>query len=212
MTAMGGMRTFSVLRFALAETACKSGRMQGPASVKWKVRSALREATGAVHERLHRSPSFAAIANQQLDVAGYTALLARIAAFHFTVSEHVELNAARSQRLARDLQVLGSPAPLRLNWNSPKTAAARLGLAYVVEGSTLGGKVIYRQLDYLFGRSAAGRRFFRGSASDGPRWRALCRRLEIEGHAPRSVDEMTAAAIAAFALFEQLIAPEIDHG
>lgn len=171
----------------------------------------LRGATGAIHERLHRAPPFAAIANQQLGVGGYAELLARIAAFHFTVGEHVDLDHARRQRLARDLQVLGLPAPERLHWGSPTSALARLGLAYVVEGSTLGGKVIYRQLDYLFGRSAAGRRFFRGSASDGPRWQALCRDLESEGQTPRAIDEMTAGAIAAFELFERLVARETAH-
>jgi heme oxygenase len=176
------------------------------------VRSALRDATGAVHERLHHAPPFAAIADQQLDVAGYTKLLARIAAFHLTVSKDLELDDTRPRLLARDLEVLGSPSPERLHWRSPESASARLGLAYVVEGSALGGKVIYRQLDYLFGNSARGRRFFRGSPSDGPRWQTLCRRLEQEGQTPRGLDEMIGGATAAFALFEQLVVPQVQHG
>jgi heme oxygenase len=180
--------------------------------VRWKARSALREATRAVHERLHQTPCFAAIANQELDVGRYAALLGRIAAFHCTVGPDHQHGNERRQLLARDLEVLGWPAPRPVNWSSPKSASARLGLAYVVEGSTLGGKVIYRQLDYLFGHSVAGRRFFRGSASDGPRWQALCRHLEAEGQTRRAVDEMIVGATAAFALFEQLIVPSVKHG
>jgi heme oxygenase len=179
--------------------------MQGRSSRQRKVRKALREATGAVHERLHQAPPFAAIANQQLDVSGYTALLERIAAFHFTVRRDLELDSARSQLLAADLEVLGWPAPQPLRWNFPEAASAKLGMAYVVEGSSLGGKVIYRQLDYLFGRSVAGRRFFRGSAADGPRWQTLCRHLEAEGQTSQAVDEIIAGATATFALFEHLV-------
>lgn len=185
--------------------------MQGRSSSQRKVRSALREATGAVHERLHQAPLFTAIANQQLDVSGYTALLERIAAFHFTVRRHLELDSARPQLLSMDLEDLGSPAPQPVGWNFPKAASAKLGMAYVVEGSSLGGKVIYRQLDYLFGRSVAGRRFFRGSAADGPRWQTLCCNLEAEGRTSQTVDEMVAGAMATFALFEQLVDSGGEH-
>lgn len=202
---LGGKRTLLILQFALAGTPCKARRMQERSSAKWKVRSTLREATGAVHERLHRAPPFAAIADRQLDLAGYTELLAQIAAFHFTVGREFDRGDERRQMLSRDLEILGSPAPQRLRWNSPTTGSAGLGVAYVVEGSSLGGKVIYRQLDYLFGHSAAGRHFFRGSTSDRQRWQALCRDLEAEGQNPDAIQEIIDGAAAAFAFFEQLI-------
>ena len=185
--------------------------MHEHSSAKWKVRSTLREATGAIHERLHRAPPFAAIADQQLDLAGYTELMTLIAAFHFTVGEEFERGDERRQMLSQDLELLGLPAPKRLRWNSPKIRSAQLGVAYVVEGSSLGGKVIYRQLDYLFGDSAAGRHFFRGSASDGQRWQALCRALESEGHNPGAIEELIDGAAAAFAFFEKLISQWRDY-
>ena len=179
--------------------------MQGRGSARWKVRGALRAATGAVHERLHQAPPFAAIANRELDLRGYSDLLARIAAFHFTVGPEIGLGHGRRELLMRDLEGLGAPQPDRLYWSPPKTVPAKLGWTYVVEGSSVGGKVIYRQLDYLFGSSATGRLFFRGSALDGPRWQALCGDLEAEGHSDRSVGEIIGGATAAFALFEQAI-------
>ena len=175
------------------------------------MRTALREATGAVHERLHLAPPFADLANQKLDLAGYRNLLASIAAFHFTVRRGGDIEDSRLDLLASDLEALGTPAPLRSDWNFPRTAAERLGLAYVVEGSSLGGKVIYRQLDYLFENSPAGRRFFRGTSSDGARWQALCRKLETEGQAPGAIDGMISGAAATFALFEQLVVGGSEH-
>ena len=81
----------------------------------------------------------------------------------------------------------------------------QLGWAYVVEGSSLGGKVIYRQLDYLFHRSAAGRLFFRGSPADSHCWQALCHDLEARGQTAKALDEMIFGARAAFALFERVL-------
>ena len=186
--------------------------MRGRNPASWKVRGALRDATGAVHERLHQAPPFAALANQQLDVGAYTELLRRIALFHVTVSRDLESGRARTRLLAQDLEALGARVPRPVAWSPPTSASARLGLAYVVEGSSLGGKLIYRQLDYLFGRSAEGRRFFRGSPSDGGRWQALCRNLEAEGRAAGTVEEMIGGARAAFALFEQLVFSGRGHG
>lgn len=176
------------------------------------MRAALREATGAIHERLHQARPFAALAGQQLDVRGYTDLLRGIAAFHFTVGPGLALDDSRGRRLAQDLEALGSPAPIPLDWSAPETAAARLGWTYVVEGSSLGGKLIYRQLDYLFGDSIQGRCFFKGSASDRIRWQMLCDRLEAAGRTSGAVDEMVGGANDAFGLFEQaLLAPVAAH-
>jgi heme oxygenase (biliverdin-IX-beta and delta-forming) len=186
--------------------------MDQPVPAKWKVRTALREATGAVHERLHQARPFTALMNKQLDVSGYTDLLRRIAAFHFTVGPELGLDDARGKLLAQDLDVLGSSAPARLSWRSPQSRAARLGWAYVVEGSSLGGKVIYRQLDYLFGDSAQGRCFFKGSGVDRIRWQMLCHRLEAEGRNFGAVGEMIGGANDAFELFEQaLLSPVPAH-
>ena len=51
------------------------------------------------------------------------------------------------------------------------------GLLYTVQGSTLGGKVIFRQLDALL-PDARGRGFFQGTADDARHWQMLCAALE----------------------------------
>jgi heme oxygenase len=56
-------------------------------------------------------------------------------------------------------------------------AAFSIGCLYTVQGSTLGGKVIHRQLDRLV-PGEDGRRFFKGTAEDGALWQSLCAGLE----------------------------------
>ncbi len=179
---------------------------------KRSVRTALRESTEDVHERLHQARPFAALAEQRLDVGGYSDLVRRIAAFHFTVGPALNLDDSRRRLLARDLAALGSPEPSLLGWSAPDSEAGRLGCAYVVEGSAIGGRIIYGQLDYLFGRSADGREFFRGSEGDRSRWHGLCGRLETAGRRLGAVKEMVDGAKDAFSLFERaLLTPAPAH-
>lgn len=170
-----------------------------------KALSALRAATGAIHERMHQARPFAALAKGQLSITGYAGLLEKIATFHLTVRPGLDVDEARLALLARDLDALGSPMPCALPEVSPASAAAKLGWVYVVEGSALGGKVIFRQLDYLFGSSPEGRRFFRGSGSTSRRWRALCQELEVRGDQRDGLAELTRGAQQAFALFEEIV-------
>ena len=58
-----------------------------------------------------------------------------------------------------------------------RTTRFAIGCLYTVQGSTLGGKVISRQLDALL-HGEDGRRFFRGFPQDGANWQALCAGLE----------------------------------
>ena len=186
--------------------------MQWLSSGDFKIRSALRDATDAVHQRLHQAPPCLAIAEGRLSLAGYADLLRRIASFHLTVTPEPPAEGSRRALLEADLESVGAPPPRPLPWRAPRDRAGRLGSAWVVAGSALGGKVVYRQLDYLFGGSAAGRLFFRGSGGDGARWRALCSRLETEGAEPGAVERMISGAEATFALFERSLEPAAAHG
>jgi heme oxygenase (biliverdin-IX-beta and delta-forming) len=174
-------------------------------------RGVLRDATAAVHTRLHRAAPFAALADGRLNRRGYATLLGSLLAFHRAVAPGTLRGRAaigdrrdRGARLARleaDLAHLGG-APIRSiaapAWNDNEA----VGCLYVVEGSMLGGKLIHRQLDYLFGRESAGRSFFGGTADDGRRWRELCDRLETYGATDDRLAAMASGAVATFALFE----------
>lgn len=103
--------------------------------------------------------------------------------------------------IAADLAALGEPVPTaEAAMPAPETAAGVIGCAYVVEGSTLGGKYILAHLGpalaALRGRATA---FLDGyGAVTGARWKAFAAIAE------REPDVATAVA-AARATFSALI-------
>ena len=78
-----------------------------------------------------------------------------------------------------------------------------LGAMYVVEGSTLGGQVITRQL------AQAGiplRAYFTGyGARTGPRWKAFCQLLTEAAPTDQDQDEVVASAALTFQRLDQWI-------
>jgi heme oxygenase len=98
-------------------------------------------------------------------------------------------------------------------WPQPATpadAAYRWGVAYVVEGSQLGGAVLYRQLAASLAPHPL--RYLRGAeAGPGPRWQLFLRALR--GHV-RSPDAIAAACRGACDTFDAIIAllpPDAAH-
>jgi len=87
--------------------------------------------------------------------------------------------------------------------------AVRWGLAYVVEGSQLGGQVLYRR---LAGRLAPHPlRYLRGSGSaTGARWRAFTAALEAHVRGPAPTAAACDGARAAFGVLQTLLrTPEV---
>ena len=76
------------------------------------------------------------------------------------------------------------------------TAAQALGVLYVLEGSTLGGQVIARQLEKA-GLDAARRYFTAYGALTGPRWQATCRLLAAAA-TPENEAELVGSATRTF--------------
>ncbi|MEG3178507.1 biliverdin-producing heme oxygenase [Sphingomonas sp. RB3P16] len=115
-------------------------------------RAILRSATDSVHQRMHRHPGFAALADGTIERAAYRALLARIHGFYRSVEARLALGNARSTALADDLVDLGlsrgtlealpSCAPLQIGESPAETIGAR----YVVFGASLGGQVMAKAL------------------------------------------------------------------
>lgn len=173
---------------------------------KTEARVALRDATRSVHERLHVAPPFLALARGQLDIRGYAELLGRMAGYYFAVSEHLPIEPGRLRLLRLDVAAVDAP-PFAVHCRlMPNSQAEALGWRYVVEGSIFGGRVIHRQLDYLFGREERGRSFFQGTAGGIRHWQALCAELEEAGSTPVALQQMIEGALDAFAVFETMIA------
>jgi len=99
--------------------------------------------------------------------------------------------------LERDLTALKAAPPADAPLTLPAGRCEALGFLYVLEGSTLGGRVIDKQLRAR-GLSPEGLSFFRGYGEHtGPRWKAFCAVLE-------RADDKAAAARGARSAFAQM--------
>jgi len=173
-------------------------------------RHALREATQAVHTRLHTHPVLATVQAGTIDLVSYRALVARLYGFHVPFESAAAIGPERSLWLAADLRTLGfteqaiAALPRCLSLPRLDTPHRRLGAIYVVEGSTRGGRELSGRLDHLFGQDErAGRCFFSGRDADtGKAWRAFADALDAAGEARAARAEMIDAAIETFAAFE----------
>lgn len=181
-------------------------------------REALRTATCEVHERLHEHPRLKPLSDGSIGLADYRDVLARLYGFHaaaeaafvrFAYRAPVDMAARRRTPLLReDLLALEVEAtaidalPLCPDLPPIDDTPALLGCAYVVEGSTLGGRMLAAAVAPLLGGTDAGRRFLLGYGDrHGAMWRAFV--AAIEDVPPSRHDGMVAAAVATFAAFER---------
>jgi heme oxygenase len=189
-----------------------------PPDLPPSVRERLRHATSAMHEALHTAAPFVGIGAG--DPAAYGLALTTLLRFHAAMApfcraaagalgfpEIIDHEDQRIAMLRRDLAVLGIAAALPAAPDGEQhdaSAEFAVGCLYTVLGSTLGGKVIDRQLDALL-PTAAGREFFRGTPADGILWRLFCARLERYGGDGDRVAGIAAGASFAFARFRQCL-------
>lgn len=177
------------------------------------VRHRLRAATDAVHQALHRAAPFAAIADGKATCQGYAQTLSMLYRFHagqapsclraatvLSLPQVAQAHAARLEALCADIEWLGGTAPCGDAMAVLRDDAC-IGALYTVQGSTLGGKILYRQLDNLL-PDDNGRQFFKGTPDDGRHWQALCAALESH---PGDIAQMEAGALAAFRRFQELL-------
>ena len=163
--------------------------------------ASLREATREAHAAIEQVPALARLLDPGLGRADYAATLGRLYRFHAALEPRLVAAlvgwpaaaalaaAGRPGALAADLAALGRPAPAP----APEAALpglaegmAALGCLYVMEGSSLGGRVIARRLVESLGVTPGqGGRFFGGEGADTARarWRVLCDLLEEVGAA-----------------------------
>lgn len=113
--------------------------------------------------------------------------------------------------LARDLQALGLDAAEvealpRLGFHLPDRASA-YGAMYVLEGSTLGGALIARDVARALGVDAPRAYFASYGPALGPMWKAFQARLLALSH-PATDDAVVAAAERTFAALQGWLCPE----
>lgn len=117
---------------------------------------------------------------------------------------------AKAPSLRWDLEVLGHSTvsleglPRAHALPAHRSRDHALGVAYVLEGATLGGAVIARHLEQSFGLTAAnGARFFWSYGSDTPQmWRQFCALL-TDAEPTVAADRVLAAAQQTFSCMYQ---------
>lgn len=165
------------------------------------------------HRRLQRYHGF------------YAAIEPRLAAAADWSHWHLNMTArAKTAWLAADLASLGDAAdpggiavrslPLCSDLPQLDTAAAAFGCMYVLEGATLGGRVISRHIERVLGLDAPhGARFFQGYGEQtGSMWKTFRAALSAFAEEPNNEDKVVASAIATFtALRAWCAADEAPH-
>lgn len=172
--------------------------------------AALRAATHTRHEALD---SGLPIGKDDASLADYAAHLALLRAWLAPLQDwlrHVEDgpqadarfdNDKRLALLQADLDEPGMPpSALPVDaaaWPQDASPAWRWGVAYVVEGSQLGGAVLYGRLHARLAPHPL--RYLKGDdAGPGPRWRAFMQALRAHVRSPEEIADACAGACAAF--------------
>jgi heme oxygenase (biliverdin-IX-beta and delta-forming) len=172
--------------------------------------AALRAATHTRHEELD---SGLPIGKDDASLADYAAHLTLLRAWlaplqdwlrRFDDGPQADGRFASDTRLAlldADLVEPGTPAPAapadRGTWPVDASPAWRWGVAYVVEGSQLGGAVLYGRLHARLAPHPL--RYLKGDeGGPGPRWRAFMQALRAHVRAPEEIADACAGACAAF--------------
>ena len=173
------------------------------------VLAALRAATAARHERLDRGLPLSGPAPSLGDYGAHLRMvrdwLAPLDAWlaGFADGPQAEPTLPPTNRLAliaADLHepgMLDAPARAAAEWPPAASAAYRWGVAYVIEGSQLGGAVLYRNLAARLAPHPL--RYLHGAGDGpGPRWRAFMLALGAAVRTPQEIAETCAGACAAF--------------
>ena len=186
----------------------------------------LRDRTRAAHDRAEDALP---LLDPSLDAARYRAILAAFWGFHAAVEPRLAavaelrglglepLERRKLPRLEHDLRTLGAdPARLPLADAVPRVegAAAALGCMYVLEGATLGGRVISRHLAALGIGPDTGGAFFAGYGDEtGEMWKSFSAAIGAYAEAhPESTGRMAEAADETFTLLERWLARAQNAG
>lgn len=179
----------------------------------------LRESTRDVHDRLEATPVARALMNADLTREGYrlwlSANLGIIEPFEERLQRHMiwrvlgldPCERLKVPALEADLRELGvDPGDLARAPGLPAFDhdAEVIGAMYVLEGATLGGQVIARQLAHHFGFGPEnGARFFHVYGEDvGPRWREFKEAMARYAIERQAADTIISGARKTFLAFE----------
>lgn len=177
------------------------------------LRARVRDATGTEHQRLEAGldvfTRVATPAGRRALVAGFHRLHAGAEAAmapHLARLPGLDFEARRrTPHLLKDLAALGGEAGAPAAAKGCGGLGAALGWMYVLEGSTLGGRMIRRRLEAA-GQTLTGLSFLDPYGDQGgQRWRMFIEVLEREGADPAVAQAVLAGALAGFRCAEAVL-------
>ncbi|WKN32328.1 biliverdin-producing heme oxygenase [Porifericola rhodea] len=146
----------------------------------------LKEHTSLQHKQLESHPLLHQLTSDDLTLTKYSTILRKFYGFFSPLEERIATHISKEQLadlekrrksslLLLDLERLEQTLPTQICEDLPeiKNTAQALGTLYVMEGSTLGGQMIARQLHKSLGLSPErGTAFFYGYGKDtGKQWK-----------------------------------------
>ncbi|WP_419729546.1 biliverdin-producing heme oxygenase [Lichenicola sp.] len=187
------------------------------------LRDRLRRETRPAHDALDQALD---LIDRPIDLPGYTRLLARFHGFHRAIEPALaatlpaaltegrsKLSALRHDLLTcgmreHEIAALSAIAGLPALTGRPEA----MGALYVVEGSTLGGRLIGRHMQRNPAIPADACHYFNVyGEGTGERWREICDALERVSD-PDTDDRAMGAANAIFARLQDWLMPGTDGG
>ncbi len=179
----------------------------------------VRERTRPLHTQLEATID---ISGQLVSKASYAQLLERYALVYAPLERDLAQQPEKIRRitstfykpkmplLEMDLAAIGSPptSPFRQPLTLPalETLDQTLGVLYVVEGSALGGQLLYREVEQRLGLNASnGAAFFSGSGeATSATWKTFTTLFNLQ---VKDAESAAQSACQTFAAFQSSLAP-----
>ena len=189
-----------------------------PQSTNSSALAALKSATQHEHEALDAALD---LMNPEIEAATYRRHLEAFFGFYAPMEralaavdgwgeQGIDLRArCKTAALRADLVTLGVEEPDVLPMceilPSLPTLATAFGTLYVLEGASLGGRIISRHVEAQFGYTAThGAQYFNGyGAHTGEMWMTFRRAVDAYGGEPGPQGEMIVGALATFVAFRE---------
>ena len=189
-------------------------------------RAYLKTCTHSAHQRLHELPHFARLRRGTSSLEDYAELMSGLHAFYTALDarvtgacrQHLDANSAytyqpRAPLLESDIAALRRRLPDQpsartqmLHSDLPviDNEAALAGVIYVVDGATLGGRLLNRSAEMLLGSEhAGGRSYWQWCECHGAQqWKAALALIDRNGQEATGRLDMTKAASATFEALE----------
>lgn len=189
-----------------------------PSTGKPRILTRLREETRALHEKLEKKSPLQRLFQPGVSLDDYKGIIIKFYGLYKALEPKLveakdrlglDFNLEprlKMQLLERDLKALGMSAdeisqlPICADLPTLNTAEDVLGCLYVIEGSTLGGQFISRQLNNTFSLDENnGAAFFNGYGSEtGPMWKSFGEFLVANAKTPSSENKIVKSASSTF--------------